>query len=149
MRTPYILQPSHWRFWFRYRLWSFFQRGWRGWADNDIWSYDKYLCRTIAPALRQLAEDSHGFPPFILDDRPDLLDADGTVNDDKAYQAWQHWLIEKATWFEWYEREDLNLSPDMTDDQKLAAIGLYERQHKQFQEVVLADFGKHFESLWD
>jgi hypothetical protein len=103
----------------------------------------------MAPALRHLAKTTHGYPPFILDGRPDLLDAQGVVNDDAAHEAWQLWLIEKATWFEWYAREELNLSPDMTDDQKNAALDLYERQHRNFQENVLADFGRHFESLWD
>jgi len=146
---PYWARPHHWWYLIRFQFVGLFQRAWRGYADRDIWSLDHYLCMVIAPALRQLAENKHGYPPFILEDRPDLLDEDGTVNDDKALEAWQHWIIEKATWFEWYHREELNLSPDMTDDQKYAALNLYERQHKNFQENVLADFGRHFESLWD
>ncbi len=149
MFIPYWLRPNHWRYIIRYVLLGYVQRAYRGWADVDTWSYDHYLARTIPGALRRLAQYTNGYPPFILDDRPDLLDADGTVNDTKAFEAWQHWLIEKATWFEWYAREDMNLEPGMTDDQKHAAIDLYERQHKQFQEVVLVDFSKHFESLWD
>lgn len=146
---PYWARPNHWRYVIRFLFFGLFQRAWRGYSDKDVWSLDHYLCRVIAPALRQIAANTHGYPPFILDDRPDLLDADGTVNDDKALEAWKHWLIEKATWFEWYHREELNLSPDMTDDQKYAALNLYERQHDNFQQKVLADFGLHFESLWD
>lgn len=149
MFIPYWLRPSHWRYVIRYRFVGLFQRAVRGYADHDTWSFDHYLCTVIAPGLRQLAANSHGYPPFILDNRPDLLKEDGEPDDEKALEAWQHWLIEKATWFEWYHREELNLHPDMTDDQKLAALDLYERQHKNFQETVLADFGRHFESLWD
>ena len=149
MNIPYWLQYSHWRYVIRFRFFGLFQRAVRGYADVDVWSYDHYLARTIAPALRHLASTTHGYPPFILDDRPDLLDADGTVNDDKAFEAWQHWLIEKASWFEWYHKEELNLSPDMTDDQRLAALDLYEKQYKNFHDVVLADFGRHFGALWD
>jgi len=146
---PYWTEYHHWRYLIRYRFVGLFQRAWRGWADVDTWSYDHYLAETIAPALRHMAARAHGYPMFILENRPDLLDEDGTANDDKALEAWQHWLIEKAGWFEWYHREELNLSADMTDNQKTAALDLYERQHNNFQDKVLADFGKHFESLWD
>jgi hypothetical protein len=146
---PYWLQYSHWWYLIQYRFLGLFQRAFRGWAVVDTWSFDHHLCRVIAPGLRQLAKDANGYPPFILDGRPDLLDKDGEPIDAKAMEAWQHWLIEKATWFEWYAAEELNLHPDMNDDQKLAALDLYERQHKNFQENVLADFGRHFESLWD
>jgi hypothetical protein len=143
------MRYKHWRYIIRYRFVGFFQRAWRGWSDGDTWSYDHYLARTIAPALRHMADHTNGYPMFIVDGRPDLLDAEGIPKDAECLEAWKHWLIEKATWFEWYHAEELNLHPDMNDDQKIAALDLYERQHKNFQENVLADFGRHFESLWD
>lgn len=146
---PYWLRYTHWRYMIRYKFVGLFQRAWRGYADHDVWGFDHYLASVIAPALRQMAERTNGYPPFILEHHPELLDEDGTVNDDKAMEAWQCWLKEKASWFEWYHREELNLSPNMTDDQKYAALNLYERQHKNFQEKVLVDFGMHYESLWD
>jgi hypothetical protein len=96
-----------------------------------------------------MAKHANGYPMFIVEYRPDLVDAHGQVDDKRAMEAWHYWLIEKATWFEWYEREELNLTASMTDEQRLAALDFYERQHRNFQENVLADFGKHFESLWD
>lgn len=149
MRLPYWIYPSHLRYACRYQFVGLFQRAWRGWSDADTWSYDHYLCRTLAPALRHMAAHAHGHPLWIADNRPDLVGADGEMLTDKCMEAWQHWLIEKASWFEWYERDELNLSEDMTDGQKLAALDLWERQEKNFREVVLVDFVQHFGSLWD
>lgn len=41
---------------------DFWQRGRRGWADRDTWSFDTYLAELLAGALRHLAEHSHGHP---------------------------------------------------------------------------------------
>ena len=40
----------------------FIQRGWRGYADCDVWSIDWYLCGWLPGALRQLANNVHGVP---------------------------------------------------------------------------------------
>jgi hypothetical protein len=41
---------------------SFYQRGKRGWADEDTWSFYSYLCDMIVPALRYLKDNCHGCP---------------------------------------------------------------------------------------
>ena len=43
-------------------VWAFFQRGWRGYADRDLWSLDGYLSRWLPQALRQFARTTHSYP---------------------------------------------------------------------------------------
>lgn len=38
----------------------FIQRGKRGYSDQDIWSFDAYLCSIIPSAIRKLENDNHG-----------------------------------------------------------------------------------------
>jgi len=44
-------------------IYWFFQRGWRGYADCDTWSFDDYLCRVIIGGLKQLKKYSHSNKP--------------------------------------------------------------------------------------
>ena len=57
-----------------YRLWNneismipkrikwFCQRGWRGYSDFDVWSFDYYLADVISKGCKQLAKETHGYP---------------------------------------------------------------------------------------
>ena len=41
---------------------AFFQRGFRGWADCDVWSLDDYLSEVLIGSLKHLQEIQHGVP---------------------------------------------------------------------------------------
>ena len=41
---------------------AFIQRGKRGYADCDVWSFDYYLAKVIVGALTKLKKDKCGFP---------------------------------------------------------------------------------------
>ncbi len=41
---------------------AFWQRGRRGWADRDTWSFDTYLSGVLADGLLYLADTKHGHP---------------------------------------------------------------------------------------
>lgn len=146
---PYWLSYSHWRYLLRYKLVGLYQRARYGWAEHDTWGYDHYLCQTMAPALRYMAANAHGYPQWILTENPGLTNEEGVIDDDHACRMWVNWLEHVASWMEWYDKEELNLDPGMTDDQKLAALDLWERQLKNFKEAVMVDFMKKFDSLWD
>ena len=136
-------------FFMRYEVWGTIRRALYGWAPMDTWSFDRYLANVSAPALRHIAQSAHGYPRWVLDEYPELTNFDGTVSDEAAMEVWRNWLIEKATWFEWYTNDELGLHPDMDDDQKLTCIEFFEKQHRYFKEVVLADFCLHFDSIRD
>jgi len=48
---------------------SFFQRGYRGWADEDTWDFDYYLAKVIINGLKHLKKYSNGIEPT-----PEILD---------------------------------------------------------------------------
>ena len=74
---------------FREITW-FFQRGKRGWADNDVWSFDSYLCDFISKAVRQLSMTVHGCPPELHD---------SSKTNDECWK-WRETLEEIAQGFE-------------------------------------------------
>ena len=43
-------------------LHRFFARGWWGYADSDVWSLDTYLATWLPGALRQIKNNSLGYP---------------------------------------------------------------------------------------
>lgn len=50
------------------RAWAFLQRGWRGYADRDMWGLDSYLSRWLPKALRQFARTTHSYPGNTVSD---------------------------------------------------------------------------------
>jgi hypothetical protein len=41
---------------------SFFQRGWRGWADEDTWNFDIYLAKVILDGIKHHKKFQVGIP---------------------------------------------------------------------------------------
>lgn len=48
--------------WPHHRLRWFIQRGRRGWAENDTWSLDSYICTVLSGALIRLADRNFAYP---------------------------------------------------------------------------------------
>jgi len=145
---PYKMTPIEWVREIRYqtlKLRSFFVRGWRGWSGMDTWSLDHYLARTIGPALRHMAEHAHGHPLWVIEEY-NLLDPDDHA---VALEAWKSWLIDKAEWFEWYAADEIGFTLDMSAEQKSQLLDFHEKKLDTFKLLVLPDFARHFDSLWD
>jgi hypothetical protein len=45
------------------RIYWFFQRGYRGFGDNDTWDFDYYLATVISQGLKHLKKYYHGSEP--------------------------------------------------------------------------------------
>jgi len=45
------------------RIYWFFQRGYRGFGDNDTWDFDNYLATVISQGLRHFKKYYHGTEP--------------------------------------------------------------------------------------
>ena len=86
--------------WMRHGIWqwlgdrplkirSFFQRGQRGYADEDIWGFDYYLTRVILGGLKQLKKNKCGCP-CVLPYDPNVHPND--VDWDKNQKAWDEIL---------------------------------------------------------
>lgn len=74
----YVLREFYYKL---YRLWNneismiprrikwFFQRGWRGYSDNDVWNFDSYLAKVISKGCKQLAKEKHGYPSDLTPEK--------------------------------------------------------------------------------
>lgn len=100
----------------------FFQRGYRGYADCDVWSIDGYLLSWLPEALTVLTKNQHGYPANMSgpEEWEDILNAmiSGLKSANKSL------MLEGET-------------PE--DNRRLYEAG----------EVGLDLFRKHFYSLWD
>lgn len=141
MRLPHSLRTwlswRDWRYFFVHRIGGFFQRGRRGWADHDTWSFDTYLAEVLAGGLRRLADKNHGYP----------CDFPGEA------EGWQAWLRDKADWFEWYANDGIMPSDQpyhtLSQEERRAYMDTYHAKMDQFFNEVLPDFVKYFGNLWD
>jgi len=159
MRVPYRVRSwlvwREWR-WRWTRLRGFFQRGRRGWADHDTWSFDHYLAGVLAGGLRHLADHHHGVPVGF--GAPPLDGDSGWTREecDEADRLWTAWLREKADWFDWYHRDedgtegDTNwVDADLSDEVRRQRIDAHCAKMQVFLTEVLPDFVKFWPNLWD
>jgi len=51
---------------------SFFQRGWRGWADEDTWNFDMYLAQVISEGVKHHKKYQTGIPSEYFEDRENI-----------------------------------------------------------------------------
>lgn len=136
----------------------FIQRGRRGWADCDTWSFDSYLCKVISGGTRYLATHVHGCPHELY-------------KDDNCAK-WDKILIEIAEGFEANlkiqndEVLDYSESDKLYDNEKL--LDQNSKWSKKFMEIrnspkskklikehevkfdrAIKLFHKYFNNLWD
>lgn len=109
------------------KLKHFIQRGIRGWSDDDIWDFDRYLISVISPALRRLAEKNISHPSKLTETEwKRILNkiADGLEAPGKEEEKYLH--------------EEVNLKKQAILDEKA-----YKRQDEAIK--LLA---KYFLELW-
>ncbi len=88
----YTLHPrAIWR-----KVVKYHQRGVRGWAQEDTWSFDYYLTQVIVGGLLDLRENSNGYPAMLEPDP--VLDALGgrCIPDepDPRMEQWREILLD-------------------------------------------------------
>jgi hypothetical protein len=122
-------------YWWCYRTWKykicyihreiywFFQRGFRGYSDSDVWSFDIYLAGVIGGGLKHLAKNNIGWP--CKDEFP-------------TAKSWEKFLNEIGDEFLKYKAEDID--PEYEK---------YKEWYRKFHEETLAKFIQHFGSYWD
>lgn len=146
MSIPYRMTPKEWYWEIRHqirRLLSSIPRAKRGWSRMDTWSFDRYLAGVTAGGLRQLAATAKGYPHFILEEYG-IEDND----DAEALAAWKDWLVDRAEWFEWYQADEMNLPENGTKAEVQFALDSFDKKMETFKNVILADFGRHYDALW-
>lgn len=106
---------------------AFFQRGGRGYADCDTWSFDTYLQEVLVGGLRLLAKKTHSYPG---------------IEEAKTYEDWVKLLKEMADGFQAViDYEETGWEKDNDGKKRKEA---YRKQEKS-----LALVSKWFDALWD
>ena len=120
----------------------FFQRGKRGWADCDIWSFDYYLSGIIINGLKQLKKDSYGCPSEFYDK---------TRTNDECWK-WKEILEEMIQGFEAAKTlNDCFFTKVVKKDGRLVKkidIEQEKQLTKKFERGISL-FGKYYLGLWD
>ena len=106
---------------------AFFQRGYRGWANEDTWAFGYYIAKVCYQGLKHLKKYQNGLPTW--------------TKDKTERQAKKEWNIIMNTMIDGFK----------------AVIDLNEKcwRSKNFKKYMkkidkgLAMFSKHFLSLWD
>ncbi len=73
------------------RIYWFFQRGFRGYGDNNVWDFDNYLIDIISNGLKQLKKYQHGIPTEIYEKHKGKY-VTQTEEELKAQQEWNQIL---------------------------------------------------------
>jgi len=119
---------------------SFFERGWRGWANEDTWDFDLYLAEVISKGLKQLKKYNHGCPGEICNKYKDRKDLTQKEKDDLAVKEWNTILDIIIRGFE--------LVPELFDNKYLTNMKL--RKATEYEIDRAFDFfKKYYFNLWD
>jgi len=104
----------------------FFQRGFRGYSDYDVWDFDHYLAGVIGKGLKHLAKDGIGYP--CKDEFPTL-------------ESWHKVLNELSAEFLKYHREYESEADDLDE--------YYKWYLEKFKKEILPKFIEHIGNYWD
>lgn len=150
-----FLLDNFWDFrWYHQGIKAFWQRGRRGWADCDLWSFDHYLAELIGSGLSELAKlkpgVSSGFMPSVgpdLDEERALViggECQGT-----SYKRWAHALTVYAFYNDNPDDDDWFFLPKgKARDKALAKV--LKKEELVYQEACQAirEMADHFGGLW-
>ena len=67
---------------------SFFQRGFRGYADSDTWDFDLYLAKVISQGVKHLKKFEQGCPNDIYNKYKDRTDLTQKEKDKLSMKEW-------------------------------------------------------------
>lgn len=114
----------------------FYSRGRRGYSVYDTWSLDSYLLKWLPDAIRDLRENSHGFPVTMFADDVDWTDPSQDQSD-----------VAEARWTDILARVEngLILARRMSDTYDEAEARAIEDGFRESWSLL----GEHFFDMWD
>lgn len=118
----------------------FFQRGYRGYADCDIWSLHEYLSEWMPKAIRQLKNDQTGCPSDLFDSKK------------KNNECWKwHEILEKIALG--FEADNKIMNHEYITWTKDIKIKKYDKKKLKKLEKQMKDglelFAEHYQGFWD
>lgn len=130
------------------RIKWFFQRGMRGYSDEDVWSIDIWFKSIIIPMLEQLKETKQGYPIDMTEEEWNL-----TLNNMINYfkECTDFYCSEKNE----YEDEYMSRIMSTNEYDKSLTNKWLKREEEidkyknEMKDKAFELFSKHFYSLWD
>lgn len=120
---------------------NFWQRGRRGWSDEDVWSLDRYMARVIGEALLHLAATNHGAPSGYPVEYPDV-NTENMFEVETDFEQWDRDLTRWGKTFIKYSKEvDIDLPLEEYWDEEA-------RRHDEFKKAW-TEMTPWLGSLWD
>lgn len=117
---------------------KFWQRGRKGWSEEDVWDLHHYLSGILAGALMKLAENAHGHPCRMMEtEKSKFPDCCNTC---QCAEIWEKELRENAEKFRYlYEERWFETEPSEK---------WWEEEEKVYNET-LQWLSKWYGHLWD
>ena len=116
---------------------SFFQRGFRGWADEDTWGFDLYLAKIISQGLKHLKKCQLGCPKDICNKYDNRKDLTQKQKDKLMIKEWKIKLDMIIRGFE--------IVPKLFEEKKYIKKEGYIYEFERGVDM----FKKYFLDLWD
>lgn len=149
--------------WFKEVKW-FIQRGYRGWAECDVWSYYSYNIKVNLEALKWLKKYKHGIPNIAL---PDITEQ-RNYTEEEFEQGVKNWneildkmiyafeMLKKSEYegtaerfFASSENPDKHFLADTDFSKKYPEHYLMSKEEDDKINEGLDLFRKHYFDLWD
>lgn len=117
---------------------KWYQRAKRGWADEDTWNFDYYLCGVIIGGLKTLRRDAMGYPANLknVEEWNDIIDK--MIAGFQAQRA-----IDDRIFVYWEPHKDKEGFKTMKYNEELAL------QVNKQRDEGLKLFIEYFGNLWD
>lgn len=137
---PYQLRRVKW----------FFQRGWRGWADSDVWNAGHYLAEVGAGVTRRLSKTFVGVPWTFVgvpckmgEDGKALLSEDGSEPIFHTEETWRAMLEKIAEGFEAFPHTTLDCDCKNWND------GIHDTYYRERFEGGMEMLKLCMRAMWD
>jgi len=124
------------------------QRGYRGWADEDIWDFDVYLATLIKQGLLKLQKDEQ----YLDSDEPEILERKqylqtiiNSFHTAELIQQGKYWYIPSEEW----TLAKYNQVKEVTDFRKNRDIIVMTLDDVKRYEKGFEYFRRYFFNLWD
>ena len=128
----------------------FFQRGYRGWADCDIWSFDTYLSKVIYSGLIRLKEKQNILPTLHsgITEEDAQKEWDFIMNEViYAFKMWHRCANSDAEF--WYPDNNGEHALKPIVEEKYPDIYLMSKEDDARMKNGMKLFIEHFGSFWD
>ena len=147
------------------------QRGWRGYAKEDTWDLGNYMAEWLPSAIRQLRDESHGYPCEMEDMiASPIQEGEYDVSLDYKAILWANILTDMADGFEAFDycvnsrfleeehppSPEFNLGEDFSNDPFILWLDENRERHNalvaekwEVYKNGMALFAEFFPNLWD